>query len=277
MAAGDPAAEDRTEAPSPQRLQRAREAGQTAVSRELPAFAALAAFALVLALAGPDVSRDLALRLSILFRRFDLSDAAALRLAALAGLRALAPAAGAALVAGAGAVLLQTGFLVSFAPLKPDPGRLSPAAGLRRLFGADAAVEALKALLRLAAMGGGRLVGAARRSAADPRGGIAARPKAAGGDRGAADAAVLLAVLAVQAAIDGCSTWSGCACAHTPRPAHEPRGTAGGAEGVRRRSQDQGADPPDPRAARSPAHVGRGAEGDGGGDQSDALCSGAGL
>ncbi len=153
MAEGAPGSEDRTEAATPRRLQRAREAGQAPVSRELPAFMGLGVFALVLAMAAPAEAHALALRLSILFRRFDLSPAAALRLAALAALAALAPVVGAALVAGAAAVLLQTGFLLSLTPLAPDPSRLSPAAGLRRLFGATHLVEGGKALAKLTAMG----------------------------------------------------------------------------------------------------------------------------
>ena len=198
--AGDTATEDRTEAATARRLQRAREAGQTAVSREVPAFAVLAAFALVLALAGPAASRTLALRLSILFRRFDLSGAAALRLAALAGLRALAPVAGAALVAGAGAVLLQTGFLCSVTPLKPDFGRLSPAAGVRRLFGADAAVEAVKALARLAAMGAAAWW-ALRGDLPTLAGALLRDPRLLAGAAARLMQALLLAVLAVQGAV----------------------------------------------------------------------------
>ncbi|HVB69384.1 MAG TPA: EscU/YscU/HrcU family type III secretion system export apparatus switch protein, partial [Acetobacteraceae bacterium] len=135
MAEAGSSAEDRTEAATPRRLQRAREAGQAPVSHELSALVGLGVFALVLAMAAPAEAHALAMRLSILFRRFDLSPAAALRLAALAVLAAVLPVVGAALLAGSAAVLLQTGFLLSFTPLAPDPSRLSPGAGLRRLFG----------------------------------------------------------------------------------------------------------------------------------------------
>jgi flagellar biosynthesis protein FlhB len=143
---------DRTEAATPRRLQRARESGQVAMSRELPALAGLAVFALLLALAAPAASEALALRLAILFRRFDLAPAAALRLALLAGAGVAAPVAAAALLAGIGAVVVQTGVLFSLTPLRPDLSRLSPATGLRRILGPDAAIEAVKALVRLAAM-----------------------------------------------------------------------------------------------------------------------------
>ncbi len=151
--AGGADAEDRTEAASPRRLQRAREDGQAPVSRELGALAGLGTFALILVMAAPGEARALALRLSILLRRPDLPPAAALRLAALAALDAVAPLAGAALLVGAAAVLLQTGFLFSFTPLRPNASRLSPGAGLRRVFGADGAIEGLKALAKLVTMG----------------------------------------------------------------------------------------------------------------------------
>lgn len=154
MAESGGGADDRTEAATPRRLQRARESGQAAASRELPALAGLGAFALILALAAPALAHRLALRLSILLRRPDLAPGAAIHLVVEAGAAALAPMIAAALAAGVLAVLVQTGFMLSTAPLMPDFSRLSPAAGLRRLVGLDAAVEAVKAIVRLVAMGG---------------------------------------------------------------------------------------------------------------------------
>ncbi|RME82251.1 MAG: EscU/YscU/HrcU family type III secretion system export apparatus switch protein [Zetaproteobacteria bacterium] len=52
------------------------------------------------------------------------------------------------------AVWLITGPVWSTAPLKPDPKRISPAQGWRRLFSAKAAVEWLKALVKLAVLVG---------------------------------------------------------------------------------------------------------------------------
>ena len=61
--------EDRTEAATPRRLQRAREEGQVPVSRELTGFAGLAAVTLALVVVGPGASHDLALRLSVFLAR----------------------------------------------------------------------------------------------------------------------------------------------------------------------------------------------------------------
>lgn len=152
MAEGGAGQDDRTEAATPRRLQQARESGQVALSRELGGFAGLAAFALMLALVAPALATRFVARLAVPFRHPQLAPAAAVRLLADAAAALLAPLLGAVLLAGALSVLLQTGFLVSAASLRPSLARLSPGAGLRRLFGADSLVEAIKALLRLAAM-----------------------------------------------------------------------------------------------------------------------------
>ena len=152
MAEGGAGQDDRTEAATPRRLQQAREDGQVALSRELGGFAGLAAFALMLALLAPTLATRLAEQLAIPFRHPDLAPTAAIRLLAAAAAGLLAPLLGAVLLAGALAVLLQTGFLVSAASLRPSLARLSPGAGLRRLFGADAVVEAIKAALARSAL-----------------------------------------------------------------------------------------------------------------------------
>ena len=61
--------DDKTEPATPRRLQRAREDGQVAVSRELTTFAGLAAVTLTLMVAGPDTLQSLIQRLSIFLAR----------------------------------------------------------------------------------------------------------------------------------------------------------------------------------------------------------------
>ena len=147
-------AQDRTEAATPRRLLRAREEGQVPLSRDLSTFAVLGAAALVLTMAAPASADALAGRLAVLLERAHETDPlAALREVALAGLVAAAPFALAALLAGAASVLLQTGFLVSGQALRPDLARVSPMAGLRRLFGTATLVETGKALLKALATG----------------------------------------------------------------------------------------------------------------------------
>ncbi len=132
---------DRTEAATQRRLQKAREEGQVPLSRELTAFAGLAAASLALVVALPPASRDTAARLRDLLGRlhaFDLSDggSGALRFASLAVvLRMAAPVVLAALAGGVAAVLLQTGPLLHGGALRPDFARINPLAGAKRLFG----------------------------------------------------------------------------------------------------------------------------------------------
>jgi flagellar biosynthetic protein FlhB len=147
---------DRTQAATPRRLQRAREEGQVPISRELASLAALCAVTLMLVFAGPAAARELASRLAMFLAHANLP-----ALAGPAGFRlawsALAHAAGpfllAALAAGCGASLLQSGFLIHIPGLLPNPSRISPVAGIRRLLSPDSLTEAGKSMLKIAVMG----------------------------------------------------------------------------------------------------------------------------
>src|SRR3954471_14856925 len=142
----DNSQEDRTEAATPRRLQKAREEGQVPVSRELTTFAGLGAATLTLVMAGPQTVHDLMLRLGVLLARahtLNIGTPVA-RLAAEAGAWAAAPFILAALVGSVAAVLLQTRFLLSGRSLRLDPSRISPRAGLRPIFSPESAIEAVK-------------------------------------------------------------------------------------------------------------------------------------
>ncbi len=147
--------EDRTEAATPRRMQKAREEGQVPVSRELTGFAGLAAVTLAMVIAAPGVAHELALRLSVfLARAHELTAGTpALRLAGMAWWRGAAPFVLAAMLAGAAAVLVQTRFLLSGKALKADFSRVSPRAGLKRLLGVESLVEAAKSLAKIAVLG----------------------------------------------------------------------------------------------------------------------------
>ena len=144
--------EDRTEAATPRRLQRAREEGHVPISRELPVLAGLIAVTLALSVAGPAVLHDFTVRVAMLLSHADAFDGAegvALQAATLAWVRGAAPFVLAALVAGVGAVVLQTGFVPNFRAVRPEFSRISPRAGLRRLLSADSLIEAGKALAKV--------------------------------------------------------------------------------------------------------------------------------
>jgi flagellar biosynthetic protein FlhB len=72
------------------------------------------------------------------------------RSVAVGVLEVILPVSGAAVFAGAAAVLLQTRFLLTLGALQPKFSRVSPAAGLRRVFGFNGLVEVIKSLAKLA-------------------------------------------------------------------------------------------------------------------------------
>ena len=74
----------------------------------------------------------------------------------------IAPAALAAASGYAAATLVQTGLLVHAAALQPDFSRISPLAGLKRMFGPQALVQLVKSLAKLLLLGGCFFVAARR-------------------------------------------------------------------------------------------------------------------
>lgn len=153
-------AEDRTEAASPRRLQRAREEGDVPISRELGLFMGLAAGLGVMAL---QLSWDRAGPLHWFAASLNrMRDAGSLGPSAIANplaaaqadlLRAVLPIAAAVALCGAGTVLLQSGFALRQSVLVPDLSRISPLRGLSRIFSINTLVQFLKSLAKLAILG----------------------------------------------------------------------------------------------------------------------------
>lgn len=159
MAEGEGDGEDRTEAASARRLQRAREQGHVPLSREVGPLAALGAVTLALMIVGPASGRTLTLRLRDMLAEsgeFDPSGAHALIVARHA-VSLVAATAGplvlAAVLPGAAATLLQSNFLLSTASLMPDFARLDPRRGLRRVAGRETLVQLVKALAKAGVLG----------------------------------------------------------------------------------------------------------------------------
>jgi flagellar biosynthesis protein FlhB len=143
---------ERSEAATPRRLQRAREAGQVALSREAAPFAVLAVGALMLSTAAPAAMRMLAGRLAVLLTLPpETPPALALRAAGATALLLAGPFLLACALAGTFAALAQTGGLVNLGALIPDLGRLDPRRGLARIASPTALLEGGKALLKFAA------------------------------------------------------------------------------------------------------------------------------
>lgn len=149
---------DKTEAPTPRRLEKAREEGQVPVSRDLATAAALAGATLGAAMVGPGAAQGLVASLVPLIERAHTVDTAILLTALWPSLRAavllVLGIAAFALVLGAGATLMQTRLLVSTKTIVPKPSRLSPLAGAKRIVSPENLVEFLKSLAKLAVLSG---------------------------------------------------------------------------------------------------------------------------
>jgi flagellar biosynthesis protein FlhB len=150
--AGDerPEAEDRTEAPTQRRLDRARADGQVPLSREALGFAGLLAATIAMLLALPHLTE----RWVYLLRALLLApDTGTGRHAAehllLGTARDILPLLALIGLAGVLASLAQTGPLFRPEALLPDPGRLDPRRALGRIFGWAGLGDLLKAISKL--------------------------------------------------------------------------------------------------------------------------------
>ena len=152
MAEGE--AEDRTEAATPRRLERAREEGNVALSRDAVGFASLAGATLAAAIALPPLGGELLRAMHGLLSGAHAHDPfLAMHELARGALMATLPVAAGALLGAAAATLLQTGFLLRIEALQPKLSRIDPLAALKRLFGLDSLVELGRTLLKIALLG----------------------------------------------------------------------------------------------------------------------------
>lgn len=144
--------QNRTEAPTQRRLQQAKEAGQVAVSPEIGILASLAAGMTTVFFIAPFLLAQLTGDLALLLQHLETSPARAIRLLlpriVLDTLPLVLIPALAAILAGAA----QTGFSVSFTPMRPSLTRLNPIAGFKRLFAVRNLLESAKALCKLLAV-----------------------------------------------------------------------------------------------------------------------------
>lgn len=152
MSGSSQGSEDRTEAASQRHLDQARESGNVPLSREASTFAGLAAVLVVMVYGGPLAVQALSRQVTIFLARADqsiLAGPAAFHIASAGFLTAIIPPLGAATFAGAAAVLVQTNFLLHLGALQPKFSRISPMAGLKRVFGANGLIEMVKSFGKL--------------------------------------------------------------------------------------------------------------------------------
>lgn len=147
--------QDRTEPATPYKREEARRRGQVAKSLDVNSFVILAAALGSAVIWGPSFIRSGAQLFTRLLAeaqnpvltpitlQHSLSDTLG------KALGSLAPLLVAVLLGGLLANLLQTGPVFSFHPLKPDPQRLNPAQGFKRIYSMRALFEAAKSLIKL--------------------------------------------------------------------------------------------------------------------------------
>jgi len=152
-------AEERTEQATPKRLSEAREKGQVAKSMDL--IGAMGFFGVMVAFAAT-AERSVSIALSYLMRSLRIIADTTAREGGFGQLLGEAstsyfylawPALLGALVIGVASNILQSGFIWSLAPIKPELSRLNPVEGLGRMFSMRALFDLLKSLLKMLFIG----------------------------------------------------------------------------------------------------------------------------
>ena len=149
--------QDRTEAPTARRLQKAQEEGEVPVSREAVLLAGLATAAVTLLLMGPGIGQHLVRPLALILSQpgLPVSEPTALfHHIGAAFLSTIAPFVVPIAVGATAATLVQTRFTLRSSALRADLGRLSPGRGWKRSFGSESLVETAKSLAKLLLVGG---------------------------------------------------------------------------------------------------------------------------
>lgn len=152
--------DQRTEQPTPKRLEDARQRGQVPRSRELAGTAVMVAGAATLLLAGRYLTGGLesVMRAGLAFDRTVLADPLAgihaFNAAIVTAGIALAPLLGVVVLVALLAPLATGGFVFSGQALGPDFNRMNPLEGIKRVFGLQGLAELAKALAKFVVVGG---------------------------------------------------------------------------------------------------------------------------
>lgn len=155
MAGEEEGSGEKTEAPTPRRLERAREEGQVAVSREVAGavgmLGALAGLALMFPFAAAELVRSGILLMEQSPARAEAPWPLLWRTVLWAGLAVLSVVA-LPMLLGPAATLVQTRGMVSAKLIAPKASRISPLGGLKRLVSAANLVEFIKNLAKLSVL-----------------------------------------------------------------------------------------------------------------------------
>jgi flagellar biosynthetic protein FlhB len=151
--------ESKTEQPTSQKLDKAREKGDVPKTQDLGSFATLAGASAVLVFSGGWLSQILANALVPFLARphaMALDGHAVIEMARHVGMAAGPLLLGvliAAAFAGMAGHLVQTGLMFVPSKLKPDPKKLNPLEGIKRMFGLDSLINFIKSVIKLTLIG----------------------------------------------------------------------------------------------------------------------------
>jgi flagellar biosynthetic protein FlhB len=152
-------AASKTEDPTPRKLSQARERGDVPKTPDLSPFAILTGVSAAVLFGGEWLARGLTEALiPYLAHPHDIAvdghgGVGVLRAAVFAAAPVLAVVFGVAMLCGLAGNLSQTGFMFTAEKLKPDLKKLSPLAGLKRVFGPDGLMQFVKSLVKVALTG----------------------------------------------------------------------------------------------------------------------------
>ncbi|WP_020407781.1 EscU/YscU/HrcU family type III secretion system export apparatus switch protein [Hahella ganghwensis] len=159
MAESQPDKSEKTEPPSPYKLQEARKKGGVFKSMEVSHLAGLLVAVLLLWSMAPGIAENF---LRVCVRLFDVSGSIPFDIITVHGwsewvvsevVEILTPVFVMTMLAGVVAVLLQTGPILSFHPIKPDIKRINPIEGFKRLVSIKILFELLKNVIKLLLLG----------------------------------------------------------------------------------------------------------------------------
>lgn len=151
--------QDKTEQPTPFKLEEAKRRGQVAKSMDFNSFFMIAGLLIVVSIWGDRFVRQ-SLRLEqAVFEQAPVFSYDIPRLVGwfgelmVLGAFLLAPFFVMAVIVAIFANMLQTGPILTFFPLKPDPKRINPVQGFKRVFSLRMLFEAFKSIIKLAMLG----------------------------------------------------------------------------------------------------------------------------
>jgi flagellar biosynthesis protein FlhB len=151
---------ERTEKPTPKRRNEARKKGTVAKSSDINGSLVLLAALFALSSFGPKIVQTLETSMITGLGQISHPDVVSQQglgkvlLSTFSGvLSAVGPVAGVCMVAGVLANVMQVRPKLNMSALKPDPKKLNPKNGIKRLFGPSGAFEAAKGLLKVTLLG----------------------------------------------------------------------------------------------------------------------------